>query len=474
MNQVRVRYAPSPTGHLHIGSLRTALYNWLYARHNGGVFLVRIEDTDLERSKSEYTTSILESLHWASLDPDEKPVIQSERIKEHLAVAQELLKQGKVYRCFCTQEELRQRLGESAVQDGAYTRYDEKCRDKQVTQEDLKKPFALRFKLPRDLTCITFTDLIRGPISFERDQLDDFIIVRSDGTPMYNFVVVIDDAAMHISHILRGEDHISNTPKQLLLYEACGYTPPHFAHFSLILAPDGQRLSKRHNATAVLEFKTNGFLASALCNYLVRLGWSHGDQEIFTTQELIEYFSLEEMNKKGAIFDMKKLEWVNSMHIRALSAEEIVHFIERDVEPHFKRYVSNWSTSIIHQLITLYQERVKTLKELVNDLRSLHERPHEYGDVSAFKSVEVLRYLQAFYDNLESLSEVTHDTVDQVIRELCERFSIKMPQIAQPLRVALTGKTSSPGVAHLIAALGKDESVHRIGAFIHYLKESTA
>ncbi len=471
---IRVRYAPSPTGHLHVGSLRTALYNWLFARHTGGTFLLRIEDTDLERSKEEFTESIMRSLAWASIEPDEPVVIQSLRIDQHRAVAQDLLNQGKVYRCFCTQEELRERLGESAAQEGSYTRYDEKCRTREIAPDDLTKPFALRFKIPHDREYISFDDLIRGTVRFERDQLDDFIIVRSDGTPMYNFVVVVDDAFMRITHILRGEDHISNTPKQILLYEACSYPLPQFAHFSLILGPDGHRLSKRHGATAVLDFMHRGFLAKALCNYLVRLGWSHGDQEIFTTQELIEYFSLEHMSKKGAIFDSKKLEWVNSMYIRALTPDELTLLIERDVEPHFKKSLGNWSSHVVNRILDLYKERVKTLKELVDDVRSLHERPQVFsGDLSEYARPQSSEYVQAFYNELESQEEGSHDSVDLLIKTICQRYGIGMAQIAQPLRIALTGKSSSPGVAHLIAVLGKDESVHRIGYFISYLKERT-
>lgn len=473
MSNVRVRYAPSPTGHLHLGSLRTALYNWLFARHTGGVFLVRIEDTDLERSKPEYTESIMESLHWASISPDEPIVIQSERNGVHRQVADQLLAEGKAYKCYCTAEELHARLGESAATEGSYTRYDERCRNRQAIPADAGKSFAIRFKIPHDREYVSFEDLIRGTVRFERDQLDDFIIVRSDGSAMYNFVVVVDDAFMKISHVLRGEDHISNTPKQILLYEACGYSLPQFAHFSMILGPDGHRLSKRHGATAVLDFKKRGFLAHALCNYLVRLGWSHGDQELFTTQELIQYFSLDHMSKKGAIFDIKKLEWVNSMYIRQLSPEELEGLIERDVEPDFKKYVSNWSSFILHQMITLYKERVKTLKELVDDLRDLHTRPHASNlDNPVFKNTSVSMYLKAFLGGLEKLEVVNHDTVDALIKEIVQRYGVSYPDIAKPLRVALTGKTSSPGVADLIANLGKEESIQRLEYALNYLKES--
>ncbi len=471
MNDVRVRYAPSPTGHLHLGSLRTALYNWLFARHHLGVFLVRIEDTDLERSKPEYTQSILETLQWASMEPDEPVIIQSERIEIHRKIAHQLLTEGKVYRCFCTPAELRERLGESASQEGSYTRYDGKCRDKDVTNFD-EKPFALRFRLQEDRQSILFNDLIRGPVQFERDQLDDFIIVRSDGTPMYNFVVVVDDAFMNISHVLRGEDHISNTPKQILLYEACGYAVPQFAHFSMILGPDGQRLSKRHGATSVLEYKQEGFLPDALCNYLVRLGWSHGDQELFTRQELFNYFDLGAMSKKGAIFDPKKLEWVNGMYIRNLSPEVILDTIERDMNHTWRTVFSKWSLSTLLKGISLYKERAKTLKELSDDLKSLHETPVKFPENPNFiDTSSVLNSLQAVEDLLERLDTFSYEFIDKTLKEFCHEAALSLSQLMQPLRIALTGKISSPGVASIIELLGREESAYRIKFFRDYLKK---
>ncbi len=469
MNPIRVRYAPSPTGHLHIGGLRTSFYNWLFARHYGGAFLVRVEDTDLERSKEEHTVSILESLRWAGMEPDEPIIIQSSRAESHRAIAQQLFEQGKVYRCYCTPEELKERLGESASQEGSYTRYDGKCRT--LTETDPSKPYALRFKLPDDRASITFNDLIRGPITVERDQLDDFIIVRSDGSPMYNFVVVVDDAFMRISHVLRGEDHISNTPKQILLYEACGYTIPEFAHFSLILGPDGHRLSKRHGATSVLDFKERGFLAWALCTYLVRLGWSHGDQELFTKEELISYFTLEHMHKKQAIFDSKKLEWVNGMMIRSLPAEEIRVYIERDVDPQLESSFPNWSSPVLLSMIELYKERVRTLGELIDQLRTVHERPQAFTADPTEDPATVIDYLSAVNEALMGQKDFSREALDLLIKDICRKFAVSMPNIAQPLRRALTGATSSPGVASLISLLGCDEVVHRISFYSDYLKK---
>lgn len=473
MNTIRVRFAPSPTGHMHLGSLRTVLYNWLYARHTQGTFLLRIEDTDVERSKEEYTVSIFKTLEWMSMMPDEPAIIQSDRLESHQQIAQKLLNEGKAYRCFCTPEELRERLGESAAHEGSYVRYDEKCRTRQVTEADLLLPFALRFKVPADRTIIAFNDLIRGPIEFEREQIDDFIIVRSDGMPTYNFVVVVDDAFMRISHVLRGEDHIPNTPKQIVLYEACGYALPEFGHFSMILGPDGHRLSKRHGVKSILEYKEEGFLAHALMNYLVRLGWSHGDQEIFTVAELITYFSLEHMSKKGAIFDSKKLEWINGHYLRAMGPEALVNTIEADIEPGWSKKFVNWSAATLHSMIELYKERSKTLRELMNDLSSLHGRPHEFAaDATTIARQEVVDHLKKVQEVLYEQEDFSAAALEQTIKNLAATLQVPIRQIAEPLRIALTGHSSSPGIAHIIALLGQEESTQRIEYFREYLERS--
>lgn len=339
---VRVRFAPSPTGNLHIGGLRTTIFNWLFARHNNGKFLIRIEDTDPERSKPEYTESILETFAWMDITSDEPIVIQSERLPEHRRVAEQLIAQAKAYRCFCSQEEVIERHKQKVGADDLFIKYDGKCKNKKVIEGDLLRPHVIRFALPYKKGAITWLDLIRGEVTFDADQLDDFIIVRSDGMPMYNFVVVIDDAFMKISHVIRGEEHISNTPKQILLYQACGYALPQFAHLSMILGPSGEKLSKRDGAVSVLEYKKMGYLPDALFNYLVRLGWAHGDQEVFTRDELIKFFTLEAVNKKGAIFDPQKLDWMNGVYIRALSDHELLMRIINDVMPDFLERVSHW------------------------------------------------------------------------------------------------------------------------------------
>lgn len=465
---IRVRFAPSPTGHLHIGGLRSAYFNWLFARHNNGKFLLRIEDTDLERSKKEYLEGILQAFAWCDIASDEPIVIQTERKARHVEVANKLLQEGKLYKCFCTQEDLENRLGGNAGTEEGYTRYDERCRDRQPQLDDASKPYALRVKIDRSRGPITWNDLIRGEISFESTQLDDFIIVRSDGSPMYNFVVVVDDADMNISHVIRGEDHISNTPKQILLYEACGFPLPEFGHVPLILGADGQRLSKRHAATSVMEYKNAGFLADALCNYLVRLGWAYGDQEIFTREELVSLFSLSGVNKKGSIFDIKKLEWVNSIYMRQASAEKLVALIVRDIDSQFKDRLPAWSESQLEGAINLYKERTVTLRDLMIAVDNLYVRPHfETYDVDPVSQGAFKAFVRAIA-HLEVLDRLR---IEQLAKEVCVSAGIKLGGLLPLVRVALTGLKESPSVYDLICVLGKEESRIRLMAFSECFKK---
>jgi glutamyl-tRNA synthetase len=464
---VRVRFAPSPTGHLHVGGLRTALFNWLFARHAGGTFLIRIEDTDPERSKPEYTKSILQTFEWVSISSDEPVVIQSQRVARHRQVVDQMVADGTAYRCFCTPVELQARLGVSAAQEGGYTKYDQRCRFRVVTQEDLNQPFAIRFKLPENQQTISFTDLIYGDLNFDKDQFDDFIIIRSDGTPMYNFVVVVDDADAAITHVLRGEDHISNTPKQILLYQACRFKVPSFGHLPSILGPSGHRLSKRDAATAVLDYKHNGFLPDVLCNYLVRLGWSYGDQEIFTRNELITYFSLDHVSKKGAIFDSKKLEWLNGIYMRHLSARELLFYIERDIDVHFTQRLSTWSNDKILYSIELYKDRVKTLTELMSAIESLHAGPSLFqaAEIEPWLNERTRSVLKKCQDLLVMQEDFSPDALSILIKTMCDQLHIPLPQVAKPLRIALTGKSSSPGIFEILALLGKTVSSTRLRFF---------
>jgi glutamyl-tRNA synthetase len=468
LDSVRVRFAPSPTGHLHIGGLRTALFNWLFAQHYNGIFLLRIEDTDRERSKQEYLDSILESMRWLGLEPDEPLVIQSARLEEHKKVIASLVEQGKAYRCFCPAQQI-QELKEELMAAGKLLKYDGRCRTKHVNADDLKQPFVVRFKVPYDQATLAFNDLVHGTITFDLEQLEDFIIARSDGTPMYNFVVVVDDAHMKITHIIRGEEHILNTPKQILLYQACGYTLPQFAHIPLILGPSGEKLSKRDGAVSVIEYRKEGYLAEALFNYLVRLGWSHGDQELFTKDELIAFFSLEHVGKKGSSFDQKKLDWVNMVYMRATPERQLLSMIIWSIDPQF--YALPFDESVLLMLIAAYKGRVKTLGELVREIKALAQRPQVWSEeeIHTIITVQTIPYLQELIQLLTSEASFTADKLAVLVKSWCNQVSIKLMEIAQPIRLALTGKTASPGVFELLAALGKQESIHRLTVFLQLL-----
>lgn len=472
-DRVRVRFAPSPTGHLHIGGLRAAIFNWLFARHAQGVFCVRIEDTDLVRSLPEYTDSILKTLSWCNLQPDEPLLIQSCRLQEHTQSLHKLLELKKAYYCYCTPEQVAVRQQIAHGVDLEFVHYDGFCRNR---TDKPSSGASIRFAVPRDRDTITFYDLIRGTVSFATDLIDDFIIARSDGGPLYNFVVVCDDAYMKISHIIRGEEHLSNTPKQILLYEALAYPIPHFAHVPLILGPDGNKLSKRDAATSVLDYKRDGYLPEALINYLVRLGWSHGDQEIFTRQELIDFFSLDHVGKKGAIFDKEKLDWVNSMHIRALTSDALYEYTREHVEPDLAKKLAVWDKEKIIALMALYKERVKTVRELVDYLLKLSQAPATYNeqDIQTWMTPETVGYLSCFEKRCEQIDSMTIESVSNIVKEICKDFGIKLISLAQPIRLALVGATVSPGVFELLALLGKDESLQRIRSLIDLVQRRKA
>lgn len=473
---IRVRFAPSPTGYLHIGGLRTALFNWLFAKHNDGKFLVRIEDTDFERNKPEYNDAIINSLKWASLVSEEPLIYQSKRLEEYQKAAERLINEGKAYKCYCSTQDLKIRLNP----EDEYKKYDRTCR----SRKNNDGPYVIRFKLPDNITSIEFNDLIREKIAFEIAQFDDFIIMRPDGVPTYNFAVVVDDNYMQISHVLRGEEHILNTPKQILLYQALGFKQPLFGHFSVILAPDGSKLSKRSGATSVEEYRKAGFLADALCNYLVRLGWSHGDQEIFTREELVKLFSLDHVVKKGAIFDIKKLEWLNSVYLKNYSAEDLLRLIKSDVEPDFEEHFQagsiKWGKEKILQSLDLFKVRCKTLTELAFECKTLYKGPRDFSSKEFLENVEVNNALDKFdksvINNLDELikrltdlNEFNYDLLSNTIKNLCKDLAIKMPEIAIPVRIALTGSVSSPGIIELMILIGKKETLRMVDNFRNYL-----
>jgi glutamyl-tRNA synthetase len=451
---VRVRFAPSPTGHLHIGSFRTALFNWLFARHHGGTFLLRIEDTDLERSTQEYVQSIMAALEWVDLQPDETVMIQSERLQEHKRVLQELLASGKAYKCYCTQEEIADRA------DSAFISYDGLCRNSDQSRTD---SHVIRFKLP-DIESVSFDDLIRGTITVPAGQLDDFIIARSDGTPTYNFVVVVDDAAMRITQVIRGEDHISNTPKQILLYQALGYTVPQFAHIPLILGPSGERLSKRDGATSALAYKQMGYLPDALVNYLVRLGWAHGDQEIFSREQLIEFFTLDAVGKKGSIFDIEKLNWMNGLYIRESSVKELLSYITNELDAEFVQRLSDWSSAQIESAFELYKERAHTLIELMKEVALLHDGPDSYqeSDIQKWTDSSTKEHINALITMIENEKTDSLDALKQAVKSLTKTMGIKFVALAQPMRIAFIGSSAGPGVFEMFQLVGEQKTIERL------------
>jgi len=462
--KVRVRFAPSPTGHLHIGGLRTALFNLLFARHFQGDFLVRIEDTDPERSFERFTQEIISSLEWADIVADESIVIQSQKIHEHEVLIEQLLSSGKAYRCYC--------VTNSKASKETYFKYDGKCRTR--NDHEPGKSFVVRIKLPLGCKKIIFNDLIRGPIEFDLNKFDDFIIVRSDGTPMYNFVVVADDASMGITHILRGEDHIPNTPKQIVIYEALGLDVPKFAHLPLILGAAGQKLSKRDAAVAVIDYKKKGYLPQALCNYLVRLGWAYGDKEIFSRQKLIELFSLEDVGKKGAIFDIDKLDWVNGIYIRKQTAQELFVCIDNDVEPGWRLKFTSVEDSVFYKALDVYKERVLTLRQLVDEVSILFIGPNTYNkeDLEKYIESQTFKYIKHAMVVLNKISVFSSSELQRVIQQLAKELSIPLVKLAQPMRIALLGKTSSPGIFDILSLIGKKETFKRLAGFENALSNA--
>ncbi len=456
---VKTRFAPSPTGNLHIGGARTALFNYLFAKHNNGTFLLRIEDTDVERSKEVYVEDILNGLAWFGIDWDEGPYFQKERMDIYRQQALLLLEKGRAYKCYCTPELLEEKR-KAALKEGKKPAYDRTCRD--LTDQPADKPFVIRFKAPLSGT-VTFDDMIRGRISFNCEELDDLVILRTDNTPTYNFTVVIDDALMGVTDIIRGDDHINNTPRQILIYEALGYDLPRFAHAPLIHGKDKTRLSKRHGATSLLEYRNDGFLPEALMNYLARLGWAHGDQEVFSKDELIEKFDLAHVGKSPAIFDMDKLLWLNGHYIKTLPehviAERLVPFLERTGIS-----LQEKEEARIAAAVKSLKERSKTLKEMASMARFFFTDDFEYDEKAKekFLTPDTSHILKAFLSGFRNLPDQEEAGQKKLIEELVGQFNKKVADIIQPIRVALSGRTVTPGIFEVIAILGKESVEKRL------------
>ncbi len=458
--EIRVRFAPSPTGHLHIGGVRTALFNWFFARHHGGAYILRIEDTDRERSTEESIQQILDGLTWLGIDWDEGPHRQSERQDIYTETARRLLAEGKVYRCFCTPDEL-EAMREKARAEGRPPRYDRRCRNRS-DEPDL--PYVLRFAAPEEGRTVIH-DLLRGDVTFENAQLDDMIILRSDGTPTYNFVVVVDDVDMRISHVIRGDDHLANTPRQAMIYHGLGWELPRFAHVSLILGPDKKRLSKRHGATSIQEYQREGYLPEAMNNCLVRLGWSHGDQEIFTREEIVGLFDLAPIGTSSAIFDVDKLRWVNSQHMNRMAPAEIMPLLKPFLAEEGVETAENAeSQSRLERIIRSLQERSRTLRELARSTRYFYRSDFEYDEKAARKFLkgETGERLKKLRSRLEGLQDFSEESINDIFQGIVQEEGIKLLAVAQPARVAATGGTVSPPITEVLVLLGKEETLARL------------
>jgi len=473
MTQVRVRFAPSPTGFLHIGGVRTALFNWLYARQQKGVFILRIEDTDQSRSTDESIQAIIEGMKWVGLDWDEGPYRQTERMDLYRSHAMTLLDRGQAYWCICKADELEARRKEAEAK-GLSPRYDGRCRNLGIANPSGEA--AMRFKAPQEGQTVV-DDLIKGKIVFDNNVLDDLIILRSNGYPTYNFSVVVDDALMHITHVVRGDDHLTNTPRQVPIFQALGFPVPRFGHLPMILGSDKARLSKRHGATSIMAYKDMGYLPDAMVNYLVRLGWSHGDQEVFTRQELIEKFSWKNVQASAAVFNPDKLLWMNAEYIKRSPPGEVAQaLVPLLAQGGLKNEVADVSAQWLTQLVVLVKERAKTLVEMVEWVKPYFGQAVTFEEEAAkkFLTPAIAPVLQKLLSRFEALSNFSKQTWEESFKSLVEEEGLKMGQLAQPVRVALTGRTASPGLFEVMEVLGRDRTLFRLRQGIERAKAGQA
>ncbi|MCE2510305.1 MAG: glutamate--tRNA ligase [Alphaproteobacteria bacterium] len=459
---VVTRFAPSPTGYLHIGGARTALFNWLYARHHEGTFLLRIEDTDRLRSTKEAIDAIFDALHWLELDPDEEPVYQTSRMDRHVEVAKQLLAEGLAYHCYCTEAELAD-MRETAKQQGKPMRYDGRWRDRDpsTAPQDVKP--TVRFKAPFEGTTL-IKDLIQGEVKVENAQLDDMVLLRADGTPTYMLSAVVDDHDMGVTHVIRGDDHLTNAFRQTHLYRALSWAVPAFAHMSLIHAPDGSKLSKRHGAIGVAAYREMGILPEALRNYLLRLGWSHGDDEIIPTARAIEWFNLDAAGRSSARVDMQKLEYLNGHYLREAEDQRLVGLIAPKIEGALDQKLENRDEAILHRAMPGLKARAKDLNELAEHATFyVCKRPIVPNEKAAKLLDDTTRaQISNVGARLEALDSWTEDALEATIQELVKAEDLKLGKVAQPLRAALTGSTISPGIFEVMAILGKVETLDRL------------
>lgn len=462
---IRTRFAPSPTGFLHVGSVRTALFSWLYARRHQGEFILRIEDTDRERSTEESVQAIIDGMAWLGMDFDQGPYFQTERYPRYLQLVQQLLDEGKAYRCECSKERL-EALREAQLAAREKPRYDGRCRDKQLPASDA--PQVVRFKNPLTGT-VSFHDEVYGDIHVSNEELDDLIILRSDGHPTYNFAVVIDDMDMQISHVIRGDDHINNTPRQINLFKALQADVPVFAHLPMILGEDGKRLSKRHGAVSVLQFKEEGILPHALLNYLVRLGWSYKDQEIFSLAEMSSKFDLQRVSRAAASFNYEKLYWLNQHYQRTDAPEQVARALKWHFE---KQGIDIRQGPSLQDLIPIQAERCKTLEDICKTSLYFYQDEVVYDENAVKKHLRpvILEPMKELHERLRQLGEWQRDLIQEVINDISAKFDLNMAKVAQPLRVAVTGSSNSPSIDMTLTLLGRDRVLQRLQQALETIK----
>lgn len=467
--QVKTRFAPSPTGYLHIGSVRTALFCWLYARHHGGKFVLRIEDTDRDRSTQESIDAILQGMQWVGLDWDEGPYFQSENFERYRQVATQLLDAGQAYHCYCTPDELAARRAAQKAA-GQNPRYDGRCRNDAQPRAGIEP--VIRFKTPQTGE-VVIEDMVRGRVVFSNEELDDLVIMRANGTPTYHFSVIVDDADMQITHVMRGDDHLNNTPRHINMIEALGFPRPVYAHLPMILGEDGARLSKRHGAVNVLEYMQQGYLPDALLNYLVRLGWAHGDQEIFSRDEMVELFDLQDVNPSASRFDPEKLTWLNQQYIMRTPANALEAGLKAQLEacgldPH--------AGPPLEQVIEAYRERAATLRELAENSDYLFSEFESLDQKAAKKHLRPI-IKAPLHDVCEVFAEQTNWTrhaIQESITTVAEKHGLGFGKLGQPLRVAVTGSSVSPPIDVTIELVGRDRALARIGVALGYIEEREA
>ena len=462
---VRTRFAPSPTGLLHIGGVRTALFCWLYARRHGGVFILRVEDTDRERSTPEAVQVILDGMKWLGLDADEGPFFQSQRYPRYREVIRQWLAEGKAYRCYCTKDELEQ-MRSAQLARKEKPRYDGRCRNLGAPREGV--PSVVRFKNPTDGAVIV-ADAVHGNVVFQNVELDDLIIERSDGNPTYNFCVVVDDYDMKITHVIRGDDHLNNTPRQMNMLLAMGVDPPVYAHLPMILGPDGTKLSKRHGAVSVLYYREEGYLPEALLNYLARLGWSHGDQEIFSLEEMCGLFDIADVNKSASAINPDKLAWINQQHLMRLPPARIAQELRWQLE---RLGVSVEEGPALEAVVEAQRERAKTLKEMAQASRFFFQAPAGYDEKAARKHLtpETRPVLESARAALAALSDWSAAAIHGAIQALAEGGGLGLGKVAQPLRVAVSGGGVSPPIDQTLAILGQGETLARLDRAIDHAR----